>query len=146
MNSSDYTEPASGRASKPMPAIKTTEKNPETGACTYWLAGCDPITGIVCSTGPNISSQGAVESLLFAASMGGDMIEGALEEREDKPSCGVPSEIVDQLCASAKRQAYYECHIAAMEAAIQIRSQDAHAVANAVKALGEDYDGSMVQE
>lgn len=131
---------------KAMPTITTTERDGDSGECTYRLSGCEPIIGIICSNGPNISSQGAVESLIFAALMGGDTISGALEEREDKPACDVPSEVVDQLCASAKRQAYYECHIAAMEAAIQIGTQDGHAVANAIKAMSEDYDDSMVQE
>lgn len=48
----------------------------------YNITGCGPIKAIITESGPNISSQGAVESLLFAASMGGDMIEKAFGSSE----------------------------------------------------------------
>lgn len=74
MTSKDYTTPADGSASAGTPMISGTEEPIGGVGHQYNIANAGPIIAIITESGPNISSQGAVESVLLAMSTMGDLV------------------------------------------------------------------------
>lgn len=59
-------------------SIKSSELPANGVGWQYNVEGCGEIIAIVTKSGPNAAAQGAVESLLFAADLGGQMVDEAL--------------------------------------------------------------------